>query len=127
MEHKSCWKCGKIKPLAEFYNNSAKKDGKATECKLCSKAHDAIRNKRPKRAARAKVTAETRRAISRGVLTRPAVCSKCGKTGNIHAHHDDYNRTLDVKWFCPKCHARYHNSKGRAIHASNQTLLFRTS
>lgn len=40
MTTKKCTKCGKIKPLNEFYNSKAEKDGKQTYCKDCQKVHD---------------------------------------------------------------------------------------
>lgn len=48
------------------------------------------------------------RAIKRGVLIRPTVCSECGKPRTIHAHHDDYSKQLVVRWLCRSCHAKYH-------------------
>ena len=30
-------------------------------------------------------------------------CEVCGST-NVHAHHDDYSRPLDVRWLCPTHH-----------------------
>jgi predicted DNA-binding protein YlxM (UPF0122 family) len=56
------------------------------------------------------------KAIKRGVLIRPDTCSQCGvapppyKDGRsgIQAHHDDYNRPLDVRWLCQACHHAWH-------------------
>lgn len=51
-------------------------------------------------------------AIKNRVLVRPDACEKCGRKdrkasdgrSTIHAHHQDYNRPLDVEWLCAKCH-----------------------
>lgn len=51
-------------------------------------------------------------AIERGHLVRPAACEKCRRVpplakdgrSNIHAHHADYSKPLDVEWLCAKCH-----------------------
>jgi hypothetical protein len=35
-------------------------------------------------------------------------CGVCGTEKNVHGHHSDYSRPLDVKWLCAKCHHRIH-------------------
>lgn len=50
--------------------------------------------------------AETTKAIKRGELVRQP-CEKCG-AAKTSAHHDDYDRTLDVKWLCAKHHSQRH-------------------
>jgi len=60
----------------------------------------------------------TERAVLRGVLVRPERCEQCGGTGQpysdgrhpIQAHHDDYNRPLDVRWLCQPCHHDWHRT-----------------
>lgn len=47
-------------------------------------------------------------AVKSGLVVRPKVCSKCGSTNSIEAHHPDYKKPLRVKWWCRKCHRRYH-------------------
>lgn len=47
------------------------------------------------------------RAIARGELVRGS-CEGCGSTENVHGHHDDYAKPLDVCWLCPVCHAAVH-------------------
>lgn len=64
--------------------------------------------KQIKAAAHSKV--ET--AIASGRLKRGTICETCGKISNrarnIHAHHDDYTKPLDVRWLCGSCHKRHH-------------------
>lgn len=48
------------------------------------------------------------RAIKSGILQRPTECSRCGSQVPLHAHHDDYNKPLDVRWLCFKCHYAWH-------------------
>lgn len=49
-------------------------------------------------------------AIRKGELTPPKTCSletlECH--GRIEAHHDDYNKPLDVKWLCTTHHNAWH-------------------
>ena len=47
-------------------------------------------------------------AIKRGHLTRQP-CEICGGS-DVHAHHDDYAKPLEVRWLCNK----HHNFSHRA-------------
>lgn len=46
-------------------------------------------------------------AIKMGRLVRQC-CEVCGSNKNIEAHHDDYSRPLDVRWFCDGHHKEHH-------------------
>ena len=46
------------------------------------------------------------RAIRDGILKREP-CLFCGRA-DVHAHHRDYSKPLQVIWLCPKCHSRLH-------------------
>lgn len=39
-------------------------------------------------------------------------CEECGSTENVQAHHEDYDRPLDVTWLCFDCHQELHKSRG---------------
>lgn len=56
-------------------------------------------------------------AIKRGDLVR-LPCAYCGDL-KTDAHHDDYNKPLDVAWLCRKCHLGAHcNEREQARQAS---------
>lgn len=42
-------------------------------------------------------------AVRSGALVKKP-CEKCGST-QVHAHHDDYSKPLEVRWLCPEHHA----------------------
>ena len=48
----------------------------------------------------------TNNAIKRKRLVKQP-CEICGDT-NVHAHHDDYYKPLEVRWLCIKHHEAYH-------------------
>ena len=58
-------------------------------------------------------------AIKAGKIIRPKVCSNCNGYDDIHAHHPDYNKPNEVKWWCRSCHWKFHygdiSVKGKLI------------
>jgi len=48
-------------------------------------------------------------ALQSGQLIRPTQCERCGNGDlGIQAHHENYERQLDVIWLCRPCHAQRH-------------------
>lgn len=136
MEAKNCFKCGKLKPLNEFYKHPQMLDGHLNKCKECTKQdvhehrwsniekirkYDRDRAKLPHRIALAiKITKkwrakDRRRARCHGLVARalrsgdlvPQNCECCGSEQTV-AHHDNYNKPLDVRWLCQPCHKQWH-------------------
>ncbi len=133
---KVCFKCSVEKPTSEFYKHPKMADGLLGKCKGCTKAdvgenriknldrirkYDRDRAKNPERAkAAAEVSAAWRaedsrraachnavqRAIRSGALTRMP-CSRCSSV-KAYAHHESYDRKLDVTWLCQPCHKKRH-------------------
>jgi transposase-like protein len=61
-----------------------------------------------------RVHAIVAKAICRGKLIQQP-CEVCGDNSkqkhgrsSIHAHHDDYNKPLEVRWLCDPCHREWH-------------------
>lgn len=44
--------------------------------------------------------------IRKGTIKRTP-CEICGEK-ETHAHHDNYDKPLEIKWLCPSCHQKYH-------------------
>lgn len=51
---------------------------------------------------------EVTKALRHSILRRPAQCSKCSKPCVPRAHHDDYDKPLEVRWLCCSCHRLAH-------------------
>lgn len=71
-----------------------------------------------------KATALVNNAIAKGVII-PEPCQICGIFGKaengrrlVDAHHDDYNKPLDVRWLCKAHHVEWHK-KNKAIQFKN--------
>ncbi len=121
-----CVDCGGTAPNVEFYESAPHR------CKGCTKArvrawydrtrpersaYEALRAKDPTRKAKVLEYQKERRArepqknaarvavgnaLRDGRLVRKP-CEACGSEKS-QAHHDDYSKPLDVRWFCFKHH-----------------------
>lgn len=47
--------------------------------------------------------------IRQGNIT-PQPCEHCGTVKDVHGHHEDYDKPLEVIWLCVLCHAKHHES-----------------
>lgn len=67
------------------------------------------------RSADGKAHDKMEKAVLRGKLINPGICSACkngdrfkdGRT-SVQGHHDDYNAPLKVRWLCQGCHHEWH-------------------
>lgn len=48
----------------------------------------------------------------------PEPCMVCGELDNVHAHHDDYAKPLNVRWLCASHHKQWHEENGEGKNAS---------
>jgi hypothetical protein len=133
---KTCFKCNVQKPLTEFYKHPAMADGHVNKCKECNKddvtkhrlknidrirEYDRKRGKNLNRISlsteitkawraedkrRAKCHYEVTKAIKNGELFKKP-CVKCNDAKSL-AHHEDYDKPLDVVWLCQSCHKKRH-------------------
>ncbi|KKK49528.1 hypothetical protein LCGC14_3134130 [marine sediment metagenome] len=49
-----------------------------------------------------------RYAIRTHRITKPKVCSNCGRKTKVQGHHPDYSKPLEVLWLCASCHKKVH-------------------
>lgn len=45
--------------------------------------------------------------LKRGKISR-SPCIKCGTSENLHMHHHDYSKPLEIEWMCRPCHEATH-------------------
>lgn len=134
---KACRDCEVTKELTDFYKHPDMVDGHMAICKKCHIAkmilhrqthphvqeYDRQRAKTPeRRALRRALVVKWREknpegykahravaaAIRSGILERGTACETCGTPDNLHAHHDDYAKPLEVRWLCALHHFREH-------------------
>ena len=133
---KECFKCNTVKLLEDFYKHPQMPDGHVNKCKECNKndvtanrnkniekvrAYDRARSKKPERikavteitrawraedSRRVLAHSSVARAIRRGELVRQPCC-RCGAEKTV-AHHEDYDKPLEVVWLCQPCHKQRH-------------------
>jgi len=133
---KKCFKCQIIKPFTEYYKHTGMADGYLNKCKECNKndattyrhkniekirEYDRTRGKESNRIkASTEITRAWRaednrrsaahsavaRAIRNGFLVRMS-CEKCGEKKSV-AHHEDYDKHLEIIWLCQSCHKQRH-------------------
>ena len=133
---KVCRKCGESKSISCFYMHSKMADGFLNICKECTKArvtnhrdknldrireYDRTRGKQKDRMATSnaisnrwrkrdsRITAahnKVAKSIRSGFIVR-LPCVICGSVTS-YAHHESYNKPLDVVWYCQVHHKERH-------------------
>ncbi len=135
---KTCFKCGRVLPIEEFYCHPAMADGHLNKCRECARAdvrlnrrqrighyrqYDRDRNDDLKRAAARRAYQQKQRrneplkyhartmagnAVRDGHIRREP-CHFCGSTDRLEMHHPDYRFPLRVYWLCIECHRKLDN------------------
>lgn len=133
---KVCIACLISKQIDDFYTHPMMADGHLGRCKECQKEltrrsraariehyreYDRARGKLPHRIAntiaqtkkwyaedkrRMKCHNAVHRALRNGSLV-PKDCAVCGSEKSV-AHHEDYDKPLDVIWLCQAHHKQLH-------------------
>ena len=69
---------------------------------------------RKKNPHKAKARNAVKHALAKGILVK-GECVTCGIDEDIHGHHEDYSKLLEVIWLCSQCHAKLHNDRNRDL------------
>lgn len=128
---KTCRRCAQSKPLGEFYRNKMMADKHLNFCMDCVRkrvrehrgvnvdrirAYDRARGFRVYDRNKIRARQLVKLAINRGDL-KVKPCERCGFAVGVHAHHEDYDKPLNVIWLCRTHHAERHrkiNAERRA-------------
>jgi len=140
---KLCRTCNIEREDSEFHKRKASKDGLAAKCKPCQKAYDDARLKDPKRMEMRRQYQKTEKGkaahsracknwVDKNQVKRAAhilvgnrirsgdlikhPCEVCGAR-EVHAHHDDYAKPLEVRWLCDEHHNEWHRINGEGKNA----------
>lgn len=127
-----CIKCDHKKPVNAFYLSTIRKSKQKGECIDCVCERVTAADSKPHRRAyfaseefkiknrecfqkyvskypgRKNARDITKNAIASGKLVKADNCEQCNSSHKIEAHHDDYNKALDVRWLCRVCHGIWH-------------------
>jgi ribosomal protein S27AE len=135
---KTCFKCGKEKPIEMFYRHPAMRDGHLGKCIECAKKdvtaraeseegrrkiaeYERDRYKRPDRRSKAleyqtrsrkshPKKARARRLVNNRLRYGKLKREPCQRCGaeKSQAHHTDYRFPMKITWLCFKCHRTAH-------------------
>lgn len=122
---RKCCKCQLDKPLDQFRKNRGSPLGYNYWCIECARAYDRIRDKNPERLEKKRIYFKSedfkkrqlgrrnRNLLKFKARENVALELRMGRIvkgicfcGNLktEAHHEDYNKPLDVIWLCKKHH-----------------------
>lgn len=137
---KLCNTCELFKDESKFHKRKESNDGLSAKCKTCQKVYDKLRATAPHRKLAREIYAQTEQGRLAGNKSKaayakrnpekikahskvlyhiragnlvPQPCEQCGTENNIHAHHDDYSKPLNVRWLCVVHHKQYHAKLNR--------------
>jgi hypothetical protein len=137
MDYQACISCNKTQSLESYYKHSGMANGHLSKCKECCKRDNRLNREKnlkryrmydrkrfhenkerreysykKSREHRIKFPKKNkaRQAVSNAIrdkrLTRKP-CQICGSM-QVEAHHEDYNKPLDVIWLCSGHHGDLH-------------------
>ena len=138
---KHCNNCNTEKKDCQFHKRKASIDGLAARCKECQKKYDKARANNTNRVLARLAYSKTEAGLIAGAkakkkyiesnpvkrrahnITSNAIrdrklfkepCEVCG-CDEVHAHHKDYAKPLNIAWLCPEHHEQWHKEHGEGL------------
>lgn len=121
---KICTQCDTRKPRDKFHKKARASDGLSSWCKACKNSIETKRQQakretltheqREIKATKKRAHKQVETALYKGSLIKPKRCECCNKVfppREIHGHHHDYAKPLEVEWVCRACHYLDHGER----------------
>lgn len=132
---KICPKCKQEKSLKEFSRARDRTSGRRSHCKACEKTYRQLEVNKASRLVYGRIYSQSekgkkthllsskkyRRANPHKVKSKNIVnnairdgkikrepCELCGSIFNIHGHHENYTKPLEIIWLCRRHHVDLH-------------------
>lgn len=64
---------------------------------------------------------KARSAIRKGII-KESPCEICGEI-KVDAHHDDYDKPLEIRWLCRKHHSEHHKERKNALLSKREGVI----
>lgn len=120
VKSKQCRDCKRVLPISRFYvkehrPTATRYFSRCKKCyylwvykrdKACGYKHHGLKQRHgPARY-------QLREAVKVGKVVKSKTCHQCGKqpllARNLHGHHPDHSKPLEVVWLCGSCHRKEH-------------------
>jgi len=123
-----CERCNVLKKVSEFSGSVNSGTGYRSKCKECEsdlraikkiefdklRASDKYSDAFEKASIKKKAVIIVNKAVKDGELTR-GLCEVCSTEKNIHGHHGNYSKPLQVNWLCSPHHKQWHRENGEGL------------
>ena len=109
----------RVKARADYAKSGAgikagKKARKKWASKNKGKIYEITKSYRERNPNKYKAHGKIAYAIKTGDLVSMP-CEVCKSTENLHAHHDDYAKPLNIRWLCSAHHSQWHAENGEGL------------
>lgn len=103
-----CKECKKTTSRQRYYENKEKWLKQTAKYAKKHQKQKSITHKRYVENHHEKILAEK---MAQRHIALAQSCSICGSTENLHRHHSDYSKPLEVITLCHKCHMKIHRKE----------------